>query len=119
MYFALRCQCGSTVGRILGYLTINDAYPHREIFIGPLALECSECHRVIEMMDPQYDGYEAKLGYCYSMRGEGPRSTFKCSKCGTEWMETVVGLEYSLDSSDEIEGDKDRNRKTSAPIKTN
>jgi hypothetical protein len=106
VHYALRCTCGEKNVNVLGHTAVNEAYPGRQIFIGPLALECLGCGSIMELMDPRKDGYDAEFGYCYSMVGDGSRDKFKCSKCRREPMEVVAGFEYSLDK-DEIESDEE------------
>ena len=104
-YFALRCRCGSEGSFILGYRVADEADPDGQLFIGPLALECPDCGSVTEMMDPRKDGYDAEIGHCCSMVGEGPRDRFACAKCDGPLMDVVVGLEYGIDEED-LESDE-------------
>ena len=99
-YFALRCSCGSTAVSILGYYATNESRPDEQVFIAPFALRCSHCGAVIELMDPRRDGYDAQIGECWSMTGEGERSEFNCAKCGAQLMEVVVGFNYPTDDDD-------------------
>ncbi len=99
-YFALRCSCGSTAVNVLGYYAVNESHPDQQVFIAPFALRCSACGVVTELFDPRQDGYDAEIGHCWSMTGEGERSRFKCAKCSAELMEVVAGFEYPIDDDD-------------------
>jgi hypothetical protein len=107
--FALRCPCGSTAVRILGYTTPSKTSPEGPVFLAPYALGCSDCGAVTELFDPRRDGYDVEIGDCWSLVGEGDRSEFKCSKCGADQMEVVAGFEYSIDDED-LESDEEMGR---------
>jgi hypothetical protein len=99
-YFALRCSCGSSAVGVLGHYVANESCPDEQVFVAPFALRCSRCGAVTELMDPRRDGYDAEIGECWSITGEGERSESKCSECGAQLMEVVVGFNYPVDDDD-------------------
>jgi hypothetical protein len=104
--FALRCSCGSAAVRVLGCSAADETDNNEHVFLAPLALACSACGAITELFDPRRDGYDAEIGECWSMTGEGPRSEFRCSGCGAGQMEVAVGFQYPIDD-DDFESDEE------------
>ena len=98
--FEIQCPCGSRAFSILGYSEMNEARSSDTLFIAPLALECSKCHTITELMDPRQDGYDAELDGSTVVTGEGKRVKYQCSDCGAELMSVAVGFEYAIDDED-------------------
>ena len=95
-FFEIRCACGSSDHLVLGYYVIN--WRNKEVFVGPLALECGSCNKVTELLDTAINGYNGKLcGGGTTLRGSGPRAKFKCGTCGVQPFATIVRFEYGAE----------------------
>jgi hypothetical protein len=80
--FRVACPCGERACYVLGYFWEGEGPTPRNIFVGPLALECPQCGRVSEFIDTRQHGYNGEQGCDGNMTGEGPRVRFPCPQCG-------------------------------------
>jgi len=55
--FALICSCGGDDWQVHGYWSGNN-----ELFLGPLAIECTRCAAKLELIDTDKDGHDAEIG---------------------------------------------------------
>jgi hypothetical protein len=80
----LACRCGCVDGAFLGYpLSRYNTDYHGPKFVGPLSFQCSNCARVIGILDTRHHGYHGELGSNTHYCGEGPVTSFVCPKCST------------------------------------
>ena len=97
----LGCACGSDSGQLLGHRLdeLNPTYKG-DLFVGPLAFECSACGRVTELLDTAIHGYHAEVGKLEGgvgsakLRGAGPRTRYACPGCQKTSFRMLVGFVY-------------------------
>lgn len=100
----VRCKCGGTIGRLLGYSLkdFKDEYDGPLVMISPLAFQCAACEQETELLDTDIHGYHADLelregtigGSC-KIRGTGEcRLAFPCPVCNNELFAIVVGFVF-------------------------
>ena len=97
----LACLCGSDVGRLLGHRLekLNASYKG-DLFVSPLAFECSACNRLTELLDTDIHGYHAEVEKLEGgtgsakLRGTGPRTKYVCPSCQESSFRMVVGFVY-------------------------
>jgi hypothetical protein len=71
-------------------------------FLGPLALRCSSCERVMELFDQDRHAYDGELnGVTGNMRVQTERVVFQCEECGPQPLRVWVRFEYPGDLFDE------------------
>ena len=99
----LKCGCGGERGYFLGHSLskwVEQKQGELDIFVGPLAIECSACDRVTELLDTEIHGYHADLAQregeidSVKYRGEGPRQRYACPGCGGEEFTTKAGFVF-------------------------
>lgn len=98
----LTCFCGVDTGSVLGYplSRFNSDYHGPELFIGPLAFDCSGCGKVTEIIDTDLHGYHSELakleggpGSC-KIKGDGVRDRFRCLECREPRFSMIVAFVY-------------------------
>ena len=108
--FWLVCTCGHDTHFILGHYWRNPDYHNVPVFVSPLALRCSDCGKVTEIIDTDIHGYDAEIGAIpTNYRGEGERAEFACDMCGPSEFQAFARFEYSSDLF-ERKSDKFRGR---------
>jgi hypothetical protein len=91
--YKLSCTCGRDRFQVLGHHVSNQGH---EVFVSPLALECTACGKVTELIDTDEHGYDAELGHgSATIRGKGERTHFACDKCGVQPMTAYARFEHS------------------------
>jgi hypothetical protein len=102
----LTCECGAKQGKILGYSLkeYSSDYLGPEIFVGPLAFQCSSCGKTTEIIDTDLHGYDAEIGklegkqFSVTIRGQGKRKSFPCLNCqATSFGVTVCFFHNNFD----------------------
>jgi hypothetical protein len=114
----LYCQCGCEKGKFLGYPLRNyNPQVTQEIFVGPLAFECSKCGETTEILDTALHGYHAETcSSPSSIRGEGPRKAFACLNCGRNVFLVVVSFFYWEAALDLVEDEPEEFSHRSADL---
>jgi hypothetical protein len=77
----------------------------QNIFVSPLALECSRCGRVSELIDTRRHGYDGEQGGDCNMTAEGPRARFPCPQCGEAPFAVIRGFSYGGHDYDPLDPD--------------
>jgi hypothetical protein len=99
-HFKVACPCGESSLFVLGYKAKSAVDPTEEIFIGPLAIQCSACGKVSELMDPAKDGHDGEHGNNVTMRGKGRRVRFACPECGPAALKVFPGFSYQFEAEE-------------------
>jgi hypothetical protein len=96
-YFAIGCECGGSVFRVLGHVQL-------EGFVAcPLSIECTGCGKLAEIFDVKTHGYDAELGNgCYSIRGDGPATAFSCPDCNADSFVVWAGFSYQIEPIEDL-----------------
>jgi hypothetical protein len=93
--FWLRCTCGCDSHFVLGHYWRNPDYGNVLVFVSPLALRCSACGKVSELLDTAIHGYDPEVGgISATYRGEGEQAEFACDKCGPRQFQVFARFEY-------------------------
>jgi hypothetical protein len=95
--FALVCSCGADDWRVHGYWLGN-----REAFIGPLAVECTQCAAKLELIDTDKDGHDAEIGDSCVERGSGPRTIWICDECKSSDGRLIASFGYQFEPDAEV-----------------
>jgi hypothetical protein len=92
-FFYLRCRCGSTSLRILGYP--NDLVAG--YLLCPISAQCMKCDRVIPLFDAQEHGYDGEYGHGgYAGRGSGELRQYGCPHCAGSTFEAYPTFSYQM-----------------------
>ena len=94
----IACPCGGESGKILGYplRDLKPSYDGPEFFVSPLAFQCSNCERVIEIIDTDKHGYDGECGHgAATLRGEGDQVAFACLSCSEGRFRVVTCFQHS------------------------
>lgn len=90
--FTLICPCGGDIWKLHGYW-LGD----REALIGPLAVECTQCAAVRELIDTTKDGHDAEIGDSLAEQGAGPRTTWICENCSATSGPLIASFGYQFE----------------------
>lgn len=89
--WAVSCTCGTDTGRLKGYplKDYNSEYDGPELFLSPLAFECTSCNKTTEIIDTKLHGYDSECDKLQgkptldaNSRGSGMPKIFACPHCG-------------------------------------
>jgi hypothetical protein len=96
-FFGITCLCGGQSFSVLGY-------PQEEgFFAAPLKLSCASCSSIRTIFDIAEHGYDSELGHgCYSTRGSGTPSAYRCPSCDSEIVETIAGVSYQIEPIEDM-----------------
>lgn len=96
--FAVACRCGGETFQVLGFRQ-EDGF-----FAAPLSLKCDRCGGTEEVFDIATHGWDAELGNgCYSIRGSGTPSQYRCPTCEGVSFIPFVGVSYQIDSIEDLD----------------
>ena len=104
-YFQVSCPCGERSCFLLGHFQDEEGATPANIFVGPMALECSTCGRVSELIDTRQHGYDGEKGCDGNLAGAGQRVRFPCPQCGAAPMALFPGFSYDRLSYDPLDID--------------
>lgn len=112
-FFAIRCQCGGTVHRIVAESEQEEIWLHKNLVIAErYFLECGSCHLRHLFFDRFLHGYDAEVSQIeglslheivetnQSLR-ESEKVTCECSNCRSTTFEVLTRFEYPPDLFDE------------------
>jgi hypothetical protein len=94
----IECPCGGESGKILGYplRDLEASYEGPVLFVSPLAFQCANCDRVIQIIDTNKHGYDGECGHgAATIRGEGERATFACQFCCEMTFRVATSFQHS------------------------
>ena len=93
--FEVGCPCGSRVLKLSGYYMPTESRSHVHVFVGPLRVECQDCHLVSDFFDTRKHGYDGEQDCNTHMIGEGVADDCACPSCGLKRMIIYANFTYS------------------------
>jgi hypothetical protein len=105
--FGLRCKCGGDSFSVIGYYLENEYGGETiTVFVGPISIECNQCHARELLIDTRVHGHDGEQDISVTMYGEGEPQLCLCETCGGHKHKLIVRFEFATDVIDRFEDGK-------------
>src|SRR5262249_12988657 len=101
--FRVRCPCGERFCYLLGYFWEGEGPKPENIFVSPLALECSRCGRFSEFIDTRQHWHDRQQAWDCNKTGDGPRVRFPCPQGAEVRWAAIAAFDYGGHEADPLD----------------